>query len=457
MSDNSSDNKKKVLVIAYGFPPIAYVGVYRTLRFCKYLPSNGWLPEIITIQGDNKIYNDYDLLTKIPKEIKIHRTRNIDIWRSLQYEKIKRLDKTDTDTASPKPLKANGLRSAAAKTKNIFRSIILNLFSIPDHMLFWVPFATMKGMKLLRESEYDIIYTTSPPHSEHLAGLLLSALSKKPWIADCRDPIMDNFSLADLSRAHFISNKYLEKLIMRFADKVIFASEHYSSILKERYPSLGHKITVIRNGFDPEQFDKIEADAFDKFTIVYTGSMYGTITPDFFMKGLSLWMNSRESDVRNETQVLIHGWGNAKAASLAKELGIDDIVQVKGYIPQEEIIKKQKGADLLLLIVGFDEKSKGVVTSKIYEYIATGCHILAIVPEGEALRLLKDYQRFYHVMDDDYECLFKALDTAFADYLTRKSLPVQERNPYRLEESVFNAKNQVRALVNIFEESMQLG
>lgn len=456
MNNLSSGNLKKVLIIAYGFPPIAYVGVYRTLRFCKYLPGKGWLPEVITIKGDGQIFNNYSLLKKIPEEIKIHRTNIIDVWRKIQYKRIRESDAKDADALQNPPQKKEGLEAVTEKVKNVVVSLILNIFSIPDHMLLWVPFATARGIKLMCKDNYDVIYTTSPPHSEHLVGLILSAVSKKPWIADCRDPISDNFSLRDLSRFHYLSNKYLEKIIIRYADKVIIASDLYSRKLKERYPAFSHKITVIMNGFDPELFEKVEASGFDKFTIIYTGSMYGTIRPDFFLKGLKKWVESKDTGVRSETQFLIHGWRNNRAELISKELGIEDIVKIHGYIPQEEIIQKQKGAHLLLLVIGFDERSKGVVTSKFFEYIATGRPIIAIIPEGEALDLIRNHKKYYHVLEDDYDSLLKALDTAYAEYSMSKLVPTGEMSNNHLHDSIFNAKNQVVDLVNIFNEALQL-
>lgn len=455
MNNYPAADLKKVLIIAYGFPPIAYVGVYRTLRFCKYLPGKGWLPEVLTIKEDGQIFSDNDLLKRIPEEIKIHRTGFIDVWRRIQYKQLKDSEAKNAGALQAPSPEKQGIFALPAKVKKAFVSLILNIFSIPDHMLLWVPSATIRGLKLMRKDNFDIIYTTSPPHSEHLAGLLLSAFTKKPWIADCRDPISDNFSLHDVSRFHYLSNKYLEKIIVRYADKVIIASDHYSRKLKDRYPALSHKITAIRNGFDPELFEQIEAKEFDRFTILFTGSMYGTIRPDFFLKGLKKWVESRDSSVREETQFLIYGWRNERAETIAKELGIDDIVKTNGYIPQQEIIHNQKGAHLLLLVIGFDERSRGVITSKFFEYVAAGRPIIAVIPEGEALDLLRDYKKYYHVLEDDYGSLLKALDTAYGEYCTSKHVPKDDNGNSHLYKSVFNARNQVADLVDIFNEALQ--
>ncbi len=46
---------KKVLMIAYYFPPLGGAGVQRTIRFIKYLSKFGWVPTVITVKN-NKYY-----------------------------------------------------------------------------------------------------------------------------------------------------------------------------------------------------------------------------------------------------------------------------------------------------------------------------------------------------------------------------------------------------------------
>ena len=42
--------EKKVLVIAYDYPPLGGGGVFRTLKFTKYLPRFGFKPYVLTIK-----------------------------------------------------------------------------------------------------------------------------------------------------------------------------------------------------------------------------------------------------------------------------------------------------------------------------------------------------------------------------------------------------------------------
>ena len=59
-------------------------------------------------------------------------------------------------------------------------------------MNLWVPFAVQIGRKIIKKHHIDVIYTTSPPHSQLMTGVLLKKMTNFPWVADLRDPIIFN-------------------------------------------------------------------------------------------------------------------------------------------------------------------------------------------------------------------------------------------------------------------------
>ncbi len=65
---------KKVLMIAYDYPPLGDGGVFRTLKFTKYLPKFGFQPYVLTVKNPMHIIRDPTLLREIPPEVKVFRT-----------------------------------------------------------------------------------------------------------------------------------------------------------------------------------------------------------------------------------------------------------------------------------------------------------------------------------------------------------------------------------------------
>ena len=66
---------RAVLIVAYDFPPISAAGVFRTLRYTKYLREFGWEPLILSVQPDvTNRSQDISLLDSLPPDLNIIRT-----------------------------------------------------------------------------------------------------------------------------------------------------------------------------------------------------------------------------------------------------------------------------------------------------------------------------------------------------------------------------------------------
>ena len=62
---------KRVLIITYYWPPNGGAGVYRWLKFSKYLPQHGWQPVIYTPENPELTAEDQALLTDIAPEVEV--------------------------------------------------------------------------------------------------------------------------------------------------------------------------------------------------------------------------------------------------------------------------------------------------------------------------------------------------------------------------------------------------
>ena len=77
---------KKVLMIAYHFPPLAgSSGIQRTLRFAQQLPELGWEPIVLT--ADPRAYErtSDDLLGEVPAGLVVKRAFALDTARQLSF------------------------------------------------------------------------------------------------------------------------------------------------------------------------------------------------------------------------------------------------------------------------------------------------------------------------------------------------------------------------------------
>ena len=67
--------RRRVLVLAYFFPPLGGAGVQRTLKFIRYLEPLGWDATVVTTRSSHYTARDPSLLEDVPTTTRIIRTR----------------------------------------------------------------------------------------------------------------------------------------------------------------------------------------------------------------------------------------------------------------------------------------------------------------------------------------------------------------------------------------------
>ena len=414
---------KRVLIIAYAFPPLSVAGTFRPLRFAKYLPKFGWSPTIITVKGRNDIPRDESLLKEVPKEITVFRARTFEPHTFGMLSQKDAAKKGSSMTNMPLPV----LRICAHNKKKDISlkkaiSFLNNVISIPDPSIYWVPSVILRGIMIHFDRPYQAIITTSPPHSSHLAGLCLSRLLKKPWIADFRDPWVDNvYFYRDKGGMRTSIEKWLEKLVVTNANVVVPNTSSNRKKLLTRYGSFlpRSKFVTITNGFDKKYIEAINYRPFDKFTICHTGTFYPVLEPYFFFEAFANWLNHHKNKkaLRNSTQVLLVGSQNTEIKNFVHKLDLQDCVYFVPRVSHIEALSLAKAADLLLVNLGFKKEASGWIPLKIYDYLGCRCPILGLLPHaGAAANLIRSTNTGYVVSHPDHQAVCNILDKAYSEY-----------------------------------------
>ena len=371
---------KKVLIIAYYFPPVGGGGVQRTSKFVKYLPELKWEPVVLTVK--KKIFKktnrqlDISLLEDIPKGVHVVRTDCIDLGN------ISKTIKTQLETRS--------VKSSLKSLINKIAGLLIN----PDSQMLWIPVATMVGLKLIKKHKIDIIFSTANPWSDHIIGLILKKLSGLPWIADYRDPWNLNPYITISSSIRKRIQMVLETNVIKYANRVIFTTDGMRNDYDRVFGN--SKFVTIRNGYDPSDFINVKKKKFSKITFLYSGSMQPYRGPSYFISALSNWLE-KNPRARNELMINILGRVNEEARSLIEKKGLQDIVNLIGYVSHKESIAYLMGADIPLSIVNMGGDS--IIPGKIFEYFASGKPILALVaPTGSAANILRKEQRGEYIV-----------------------------------------------------------
>ena len=388
---------KKVLIIAYDFPPAWTSGVYRPLKFAKHLPQFRWQAIILTVKNYPREIIDETLLDDIPPEARIIRARS---WEPIRLEKAlfaKLYLKKNQLSAFSHNDGAGRLQRKTARPSPLRRyffsplsSFTANFVYIPDDKIGWVPQAVYKGLRAIRQEKIDVIMSTSPPESSHIVALLLRLITGKPWIADFRDPWTDNLYRLKIPRIRMKYETWLEKTVIRKADMIVHPGSGTAAMSKEKFPDVPpEKHHVITNGFDEEDFAGLipeeiyRSDRTPYLHLVNIGTLYEQSGFENFLKAFERVIANGK--MREKIRVsflgqLIPAWREA-----LRKQPFKDHVDILGFKPHKETLRYMMAADVLLLIlpVWEDKRASQIIAGKVFELMRAGRPIFMIGREGE--------------------------------------------------------------------------
>jgi len=374
------EEKKKILILSYYWPPSGGAGVQRVLKFAKYLLKYGYLPYVVTVDDKTASYPvvDTSLLNEVPDEIKVFRTHS--------FEPLNILTGI---TGNKAPYGGFANKNKDTFSQKILRFIRGNFF-IPDARKGWVNYAYTKAVELIEKEKIDTVIISSPPHSSQLVGLKLK--KKFPgikWIADLRDPWTDIYYYKDmlhtaLAAAHDAS---LEKKVVEQADALIVVSKPILDNYRLKSDRISSdKIHVIPNGYDEDDFPKFDFPANNEFTITYVGTIADIYNPAVFFESLKL---ARESNPDSKVKLRFVGASTENIVGLIKQNHLESVTEFIPHVKHEQAISYMRSSDALLLVIPDVPDSNGILTGKLFEYLASRKPIVCIGPrDGDAARII---------------------------------------------------------------------
>ncbi len=350
---------RRLLVVAWYFPPWGGGGVQRTAKHVKYLPQFGWQPVVLTGPMPRRGLKDPTL------------------WEDF--------------TEAPQVLRTRAPLLPAALPWRV-RNALTRWLLVNDEQAGWYPFALAAASDLIRRERIDAIYTTSAPYTAHLVGLRLRQRFGLPWIADFRDPWADNAVIKPPTAWHRQRIRRWEERVISAASRVTVVSEPMAQALRVAYPSTEpQRFLVLPNGFDPDDFAQVEPAGRQegRMSIVYSGSFYGQRSSQPFLRALHNVLERGELP-RSAIHVRLVGNIGQATPDQVRALALSDVVQITGYVAHRQSIAYVLGADVLLLVVATGPGSAGMLTGKIFEYLAARRPILALTPPGAAADLIRE-------------------------------------------------------------------
>lgn len=357
---------KRILLISYYFPPCGGAGVQRWLRLLPLLWERGYEITVLTTKNGDYPVVDTSLMQRIPPSIKVVRTFTPVFGKLWQKA---------TKPGEPLPYGSLDASQSSSFSKKVMYWIRLQLV-YPDVRVIWNPFALRAAKKLSSEKHFDWVITTGPPHSTHLIGYALKKLFGTRWLADFRDPWTQIFYLQLNPPNRLLSklNQQLENRVVRSADVNLVVSESIAAQLPTG------KKSVFYNGFDALQFKDIVYQKTPRFRIKYIGQL----TEGQDMKAILDYLSGQAQKAEiTDLEFAYIGTNNP----ILGEYYFPIIT--RSHLPHQAALAEMVQSELLILLINAYADNQGMLTTKLFEYVAAKTPILCIGPlDGEAAEII---------------------------------------------------------------------
>lgn len=398
---------KKVLFIAYLYPPIANSGTRRSLEFVNHLPDSGWEPIVLTVANPPSNSCEPSLLDEIRPGTRVERVR---LWSDIAAEKIATVFGIFMDRNRV----ANGLRWR-----------IERFFQIPDDCVAWRSTAIQHAIALYERERFDAIYATGWPWTSFLIAAEVSKKTGCPFVIDYRDLWKPSDAEWDKhTRLQKWIQPHLERKILRNASAVITTTPSFAKMLEN--DGARDKAVCITNGFDPDDFSgaTVSREPGEDYhvKITYTGVWRPGYGPDNLYAAIR-HLKDKKSPCLARLKATVAGFPPGRA----REYEIEDIVEELGQVTHSRAVELMTSANALYLPVSKGLYEKASLPGKLFEYLGSNRPIIASSqPDSEVTAILCSVGGNCVVAPGDIEKLGDVIEKLCA---TDGSTPFSERIP----------------------------
>lgn len=441
----------KILFVAYFYPPVYGTGLPGAMRTVKFIRNlrNGER-HVLTTREFAPSAGMSSSLAHLPLPINgefIYRTGQLDLFgtalrvRKWLKSSLSRQQQSSQSDSRPEEGKRSSFKSAPdeSDTRSSYQRLkdfIYDVFYFPDQAGPWIIPAVIRGRRVVRQREIDVIFATGSPWSGLIIGYLISRLTGKPLIADFRDPWMNN--PFHQSKGRLLDNwaSRLEKKVVNHARWVSLNTDALHEEFLQRYPQLDPKrFVVMPNGFDRNDFSELASTHYaaaegnsraEWVTLMHAGFLYGPRDPKALLLAIREANQSEPSAGRKIRFVQIGKMSLSYSVEQEfADLLADGSLVLLSQMPYQDCLGRMASADVL---VNVQPGTKTQVPSKLYDYLALNRPILNITPADGALgRMVSRYG-----FGEQFE--FSASDK-LADHLRElRAQPPNDRTDYPLRD-----------------------
>jgi len=362
---------KKVLILAYDFPPYVSVGGLRPSYWYENFKEMGLFPIVITRNWNPIHGNALDY-------IQPSKTKEIEIEETGKGILIKTPYKATLSNRLTLKGKKDPISNLLKKTSTGWNEI--GQWFLP----IGTKYELYKAAKnFLKDNKVDIILATGEPFILFKYASKLSKEFNTPWVADYRDPWSNRISINNKPIQKNIA-KVLEKKYLKNVKLISTVSEYFAAIIKKNV--CDKPFAIIPNGYDENVLtENIKTPQNNELlTISLAGTIYNWHPCSYFLDLISNFLQDNPNANFN-----INFYGTNKENSIRELLENDEklkkIITMYPKMSNDKLAMELAKSNILLL---FNDYS--IMGTKIYDYLALNRKIILCFEDDKEANLLKE-------------------------------------------------------------------
>jgi len=358
-----------ILIVTYNWPPRNAIGTHRPYSWAKYWSAQGAKVRVLTAQK-----------------------RDFDHPLDLGLPVLDGVIVKESSYSSPVPRRGEALPDILVDIlKWGRRKAAHRLGLVLDPRDGWAKHA-LDDAETLSEGADVVVSTFGPRAAHEIAAHLKARNPHLLWVADYRDLWSQNF-LRNWSRRARRKERRRELACVASADLITTVSDELAASLESL---IGGKTHVISNGYDeaadagPQGAVFTEPAISAPLVVTYTGIVHEPWQdPTPLFRAISL-LRDQCALRAGDLYVDFYGGRSNSVATKASKAGIQDFVRCHGHVTREESLFHQRSAGALLLLENGSPEAKGILTGKLFEYLAARVPIISVggAPSSAAGRVL---------------------------------------------------------------------
>lgn len=344
---------KKVLILAYDFPPYNSVGAQRPYSWYKYFKKHGLYPIVVARQWNDNIQGHADYVKASPKTKNIITTNEYGKEILIPYQPGKR----DRLIIKHGMNKYKFLRRFYSFVYSYLRFTSLSFDNTANY------FTTAN--KVIKEEKPVAILTTGEPFILFRYAAMLSKRHKIPWIPDYRDGWTTDRTRLKKGISNIL-RWYYRVLEKKYLKKALFCSFATTDLMENHANVFNTKGEVIYNGYNelPEVTETNPSNDF--FKIGYSGKVLFFQPIEVFLDGFRKFIKQINN---KKIKLTIYGgefYKDAKQRVLSYAPDLKEHISFTPRMQQQELYNALYKEHIGLLLAS---KNRPAIPVKFFDYL----------------------------------------------------------------------------------------